>query len=160
MEKKAKPLLGRPSLYTEELADRICEIVATNPQGLPTLCKKFEGLPTAETIRVWRWEKPLFSAKYAEAKRFQAEILAESIEDITDDLSTNSYQDENGITRIDSGIVAVARLIVDSRKWTASKLAPKIYGDKRQPEETSSADTLSKIQSLVADLNKTNSSDI
>lgn len=122
---------GRPTKYTPELANRICEIVATNPEGLPTLCKKFEELPTPDTIRRWRWDLPEFSAKYAEAKRFQAEIMAESIEDVIDE-TLNAVYYENGAAKVDGGIIAQARLRVDSRKWTASKLAPKIYGDKQQ----------------------------
>ena len=126
---------GRPSIYTPELAELICQRVATNPIGLPTLCKKFEDLPHPDTIRVWRWEKPEFSAKYAEAKRFQAEIMAESIEEVIDETMHSVYY-EDGVARIDSGIIAQARLRVDSRKWTASKLAPKIYGDRSSVETT------------------------
>lgn len=127
---------GRHSIYTDELADRICEIVATNPEGLPVLCKKFPDLPTPDTIRRWRWDRPIFSAKYAEAKRFQAEIMAESIEDIIDETAEFIFFDEHGNRRLDTGILGHARLRVDSRKWHASKLAPKIYGDKQQTEVT------------------------
>jgi len=127
---------GRPSIYTPELADLICKRVATNPVGLPALCKMFPELPSYDTIRVWRWDRPEFSAKYAEAKRFQAELMAESIEDIIDETLQYSYQDGEGVTRLDSGILGHARLRVDSRRWHASKLAPKIYGDKQQTEVT------------------------
>lgn len=129
---------GRPTIYTEELAAKICELVATNPIGLPKLCKIYNELPTAETIRVWRWEKTIFSANYAEAKRFQAELMAESLEDVIDETSEYVYEDENGVTRVDGGMVAKARLVIDTRKWTASKLAPKIYGDQKQVEELQS----------------------
>ena len=128
--------VGRPSIYTPELADLICKRVATNPVGLPTICKMFPELPSYDTIRVWRWDKPGFSAKYAEAKRFQAELMAESIEDIIDETLQYSYEDGEGVTRLDSGILGHARLRVDSRRWHASKLAPKIYGDKQQTEVT------------------------
>lgn len=127
---------GRPTKYTEELANRICEIVATNPEGLPTLCKKFPELPTSETIRVWRWTKQDFSVKYTEAKRFQAEIMAESIEEIIEDTKQYTYYDENNVKKLDAGMLGLARLTVDSRKWHASKLAPKIYGDKQHIETT------------------------
>ena len=129
----AKKKVGRPTIFTQELTDKICKIVATNPYGLPKLCAMFPELPSYETIRVWRWENKEFSAKYAEAKRFQAEIMAESIEDIIDETMIYLYEDE-GVTKIDSGIIAQARLRVDSRKWTASKLAPKIYGDNSRIE--------------------------
>lgn len=122
--------MARPSSYTPEIANLICEIVATNPEGLPTLCKKFEEMPSTDTIRKWRWKIPEFATKYAEAKRFQAEIMAESIEDVIDETMNAVYYD-HGVAKVDSGIIAQARLRVDSRKWIASKLAPKIYGDKQ-----------------------------
>jgi hypothetical protein len=89
---------------------------------------------------------------------FQAELLAEQIHNISNSVIT--YHDSEGNERVDSGSVAQARLRVDSIKWHASKLAPKIYGDKKQEEQTSSSDTLNKIQALVVDLNKANISDI
>lgn len=150
---------GRPTKYTPELVDRICQIVATHPVGLPKICKMFPDLPHPDTIRCWRWEKTEFSARYAEAKRFQAEIMAESLEDITDDLLDFSYEDEDGVRRIDSGMVARARIIADSRKWTASKLAPKIYGDKQQVEQVTSENDqlkaeLAELRAKLADKSK------
>ena len=135
---------GRPTLYSEELADRICQVVATHPHGLPKLCKMFDFMPSSETINVWRWQKSDFSAKYTLAKQHQAELMAESSEDVIDELTNYEFSDKDGATRIDSGIVARARLLIDTRKWHASKLAPKIYGDKSQPE-TASTDNLKDV---------------
>ncbi len=54
-----------------------------------------------------------------------------------------------------------SRLRIDARKWMAMKLLPKVYGDHLKPEGLNTAEgTLEKIQSMVADFNKTNSSDI
>jgi len=133
-EQKPKHPGGRPTKYSPELADRICEIVASNPEGLPRLCKKFPELPSYETINQWRWKHPKFADNYAQAKRNQAELMAEAIEDVAQDLIDISYVDEHGVKRLDSGMVAQARLVIDSRKWLASKLAPKIYGDRQQVE--------------------------
>lgn len=144
--------IGRTTTYTTELADRICEIVATNPVGLPTICKMYPDLPAAETIRVWRWNNVDFAAKYTEAKRFQAEIMAESIEEITTNLKEESYIDDLGVTKIDSGMLGHARLVCDNRKWQASKLAPKLYGDRAMHEQPkgqsiqSTAEATSKIK--------------
>lgn len=144
--KKPRHPGGRPSIYTEELANRICHLVAINPIGLPKLCAKYDELPDPDTIRSWRWSKPQFSAKYNEAKRFQSEIMAESIEDISDEVVEKMYEDEEGVTRVDSGIVSLAKLKVDSRKWTASKLAPKIYGDRQIIEQTTAENETLKAE--------------
>ena len=148
---------GRPTIYSEELADLICRRVATHTIGIPKLCAMYDDMPSYQTINVWRYEKKSFSDKYAESKRFQAEFIAESLIDMCE---VETYKDEKGVTRVDAGMVAKQRLLVDTVKWHASKLAPKIYGDKKQVEEATPADTLTKIQALVADLNKTNVSDI
>jgi hypothetical protein len=129
--------IGRPSKYTQELADRICNLVASHDLGLPRLCIKYPDLPEPQTINAWRREKPGFSSKYAQAKMEQAELLAESIDDIAYGINEYYYVDsETGASKIDSGLVAHARLLIDSRKWLASKLAPKIYGDKQQVTTT------------------------
>lgn len=125
---------GRPSTYTEEMGDRICELVATHTCGLDDLCDNYPELPVESTVRLWRFRHPSFSTKYATAKMFQAELLAEQIHKISS--TPLMYHDSEGNERVDSGSVALARLRVDSIKWHASKLAPKIYGDKQQTEST------------------------
>lgn len=131
-------VMGRPTIYSPELAEEICKVVATNPIGLPTLCKMFDFMPSAETINVWRWKRPDFAVKYALAKQFQAELMAESTEDVILGLGQYKFKDKDGATRLDSGLVAEARLLVDTRKWHASKLAHKIYGDRTSIDSTHS----------------------
>lgn len=126
---------GRPTIYTEELGTIICKIVASHPYGLPTLCKMFPQLPHRDTINEWRWENKVFSDNYALAKRFQAELMAESIEDVASELKESAFHDDLGMVKIDSGMLGYARLVCDNRKWTAARLAPKIYGDKMQIEQ-------------------------
>lgn len=126
--------MGRPTIYSEELADRICELVATNTDGLPKLCAKHDWMPHEDTIKTWRFRKPDFSAKYAEAKKFQAELMAEQVKEIAAEKAY--YIDAEGNQRVDSGFVASQRLQADTVKWLASKLAPKIYGDRQTIEQT------------------------
>lgn len=119
---------GRPTIYTPELVDLICQRVATHTCGLTPLCEMYEDMPHRDTVNEWRYRYPEFSDKYAEAKRFQAELMAEEINEIAS--QKHYYIDAEGNKRVDSGFIASQRLIVDSIKWQASKLAPKIYGDK------------------------------
>src|SRR5574340_1363106 len=72
--------------------------------------------------------------QYARAREAQADKLAEDILAIADDGLRDTYVDENGNTRTDQDVIARSRLRVDARKWLASKMAPKKYGDKTEAE--------------------------
>lgn len=74
--------------------------------------------------------------QYARAREAQADKFAEDIIHISDDGSRDTYIDENGNTRTDQEVIARSRLRVDARKWLASKMAPKKYGDKLSAEIT------------------------
>lgn len=130
----------------QEMANRICELVASHSCGLRKLCSEYPELPDPETIRMWRVKHESFRAQYAEAKRLQLELMTDDIEDEAE--SVLSYIDKEGNSRIDAGSVNHQRLKVDTKKWLASKLAPKIYGDK--PESESVANTL--IEKLLEKL--------
>jgi hypothetical protein len=119
--KKPKHAGGRPSDYTKEKGDRICLIVSTSTLGLPKICSIHDDFPKAETVRRWRLEHEEFSAKYARAKLAQADILAEECLEIADNSTPEN--------------VTVDRLRTDTRKWLASKLLPKQYGDKMLLEQ-------------------------
>jgi hypothetical protein len=61
-----------------------------------------------------------FSAKYARAREMQVEFWAEQIIDISDGVARGA----------DAAEVQAARLQSDNRRWLASKLMPRKYGDK------------------------------
>ena len=128
-----KPKVGRPCEYSDELGERICDLIATNPEGLRKLCEANDWMPTSETIRVWRWKNEQFSAIYAKAKLAQADLLVEDCIDIADntdfDTITKTNKDGDDYEVANHEWIARSRLRVDTRKWLASKLLPKIYGD-------------------------------
>lgn len=130
MGDKEKRPAHRPTDYNEELANQICELIATSPLGTNKLCKLHDWMPSEDTVYKWRYRHNEFAEKYTKAKARQAELMVEQIIDISDDKSDDILFDEHGNKKIDAGAVAHRRLQVDSRKWYASKLAPKIYGDK------------------------------
>ena len=121
--------LGRPCSFTQELADEICETVANNGIGISRLCKLNPHWPTKETIFQWRRKFRSFSDQYTRAKIDQISAMVEDILDISDDGSHDTKINNNGEESLNGEWVARSRLRVDSRKWFASKLAPKIYGD-------------------------------
>lgn len=105
-------MTGRPSIYTDELVDLICDRIASG-ESLRMICSE-PGMPAQSSVYLWLSSKPGFSEKYAHARAAQADVYAQEIVDIAD-----MCEDP-----------AKARLQMDARKWAASKLAPKKYGDK------------------------------
>lgn len=144
-----KKKMGRPTIFNQELADLICDRVATHTFGLKKLCELFPELPDRDTINQWRFKLPDFSAQYATAKMMQAELLAEEIPEIADDC-TNDWMEslndeEKGIGyKLNGEHVNRSRLRIDSRKWLASKLAPKIYGTLDKSDNTDKALSLAE----------------
>lgn len=125
---KKKPK-GRPSKYTDALAYSICETIATTELGIHTICKE-KGMPSPSTVFKWLTEKKDFSDNYTRAKELQAEFLVEKIISIADDTSNDTTITDSGKMVANSEWINRSRLRVDSRKWIASKLFPKKYGDK------------------------------
>lgn len=80
-------------------------------------------------IFCWLRENKQFSEQYAQAKQEQAEALVEEMHEISDE-PPSVITDDKGVTRYDSAGVQWQRLRVDTRKWIASKLKPKKYGER------------------------------
>lgn len=134
--------MGRPTKYTEELAEQICELIATSSKGLNTICRETENLPAPSTVYKWLSEQPDFSEKYARAREIQADLLADEIIEIADDTSNDTLVSDTG-EYANKEWINRSRLRVDARKWKASKLAPKKYGDK--VDVTSNGETVKQV---------------
>lgn len=127
---------GAPSIYTQELADKICKSLASG-MSLRRILKE-DGMPQVSTVLNWALDsKHPFYSQYANARRVQAELYIDEVSDISDD-STNDYilTEKGMVTNIEN--IQRARLRVDTRKWIACKVLPKIYGDKIQNEHSGS----------------------
>jgi len=124
--------MGRPSTYTPELADLICEQIADG-NSLRSICAD-EDMPSKTTVFRWLAADTAFRDHYARAREAQADSLADDILDIADESAHDTYIDENGNERTNTEVVARSRLRVDARKWIAAKLKPKVYGDKVSAE--------------------------
>jgi len=116
---------GRPQRYSAEMALLICDRIAGG-EGLATICRD-RDLPSRRAVRDWLDKDENFAAMFARAREHQADHYAEEIITIADDALDRSHE----------GIQA-ARLQVDARKWVASKLRPRVYGDRSSVEHTGS----------------------
>jgi hypothetical protein len=125
-----KKNIGRPTDYNQELATLICERVATHEVGLKRLCSMYSDMPDKTTINKWRYKYPEFSTQYAQAKISQIETLVDEIIDIADDSTQDEIINDQGVRVCNGEFIARSRLRIDTRKWLASKLIPRLYGDK------------------------------
>jgi hypothetical protein len=129
--------------FSQELFDEICVRIAEG-ESLRKICKD-EKMPAL--VNVWRWlnDNEALSKQYARAREEQAETFVDEILDIADNNKDDTFLDEDGKLIINQEVIARSRLRVDSRKWIASKLKPKRFGD------------YTKIQAEVKDTSSTSS---
>lgn len=104
---------GRPSSFTQEIADEICARLSDG-QSMRSICRE-ESMPCMTTVFKWLRENEGFAQQYARAKDETADAMSEDILDIADDVTEDPQS---------------RRVRIDARKWIASKLKPKKYGDK------------------------------
>lgn len=147
--------VGRPSDYTQELADAICAEIS-HGYSLRTICKA-EAMPCVATIFNWFRTQPGFVEQYEKAKAEQADALAEEMLDIADD-GTNDWmekqnKDGSKYEVLNAEHVQRSRLRVDTRKWIASKLKPKKYGDRTILQGDKDADPIKhSITSILSEI--------
>jgi hypothetical protein len=119
---------GRPSIYTEELAQRICNELAEG-NSLHMICAT-DWAPHISTVMAWRLDDTKrigaesFSEHYARAREAQGDVYADKV-------GTLGYAVADGQIPPDA-----ARVAIDAFKWTAGKQKPKVYGDKIVQEQT------------------------
>jgi len=123
---------GRPTKYCKQIAEHIIERTIAK-DTLTSICEP-EDMPSCRTVYTWLAKNDEFLHKYAEAKSVRAHLLAEEILEISNESPTMTVVDTEGnaTTKLDPAGVNRNRLRVDARKWIASKVLPRDYGDKQE----------------------------
>jgi hypothetical protein len=132
---------GRPSSYTQEIADELCAKLSDGV-SLRTVCLA-DDMPSKTSVFRWLRTNEEFRDQYTRAKEESADALTDEMLDIADD-GTNDWskqqlgEDGPEIEVLNSEHIQRSRLRIETRKWLASKLKPKRYGDKTTTEHTGS----------------------
>lgn len=143
-ERREGGRMGRPTDYTEELGDLICEGVARKTP-LAKLCDETEGLPSCRTVYRWLRTNTEFCHNYTRAKEDQADYLVDEALTISDDIDIDPQH---------------KRIMVDTRKWVASRFNAKKYSDKQFIETKDTTEDVSdeslneRIAALMTKANK------
>lgn len=99
-----------------QIMDQIMVQLETG-RSLIQVCKD-DGMPDRETISRWIRDEPGYAAKYAYARAMQADTLFSEMADVEAKVQAGTMDSH------------AARVVLDSMRWRASKLAPKVYGDR------------------------------
>ena len=99
-----------------EIQDRLVAEIQTG-RSLRQVCKD-EGMPHFTTVLRWIASDADFAIKYTRARVAQADTLFDRMEEVEEAVSAGTMDSH------------AARVVLDSMRWRASKLAPKVYGDR------------------------------
>lgn len=128
-----KPAKKKPVKFSQSIANTLCERIG-NGESLRSVCLD-SNMPCKSAVMKWLGDNVKFVDQYAHARENQADFYADEIIEIAD--STDDP--------------AKARLQIDARKWKASRMAPKKYGD-RIAQEISGKDgapLITKIERVI-----------
>ena len=116
-EARQKRPVGRPIVHGPEVEMKICELLASGKHL--TEIAAMPGMPRIGTILGWAaGDRPGFGEAYARAREAMAvRLVAEAIAMVD-------------VPVKDSAEASALRTRADMRKWLASKLFPRQYGDK------------------------------
>ena len=104
---------GRPTDYTPELAERICEWL-DDGKSLRASCRQ-ENTPHVATVTRWIVTHPAFREQYVWAREAAGYAHADEIADLA--------------SRVIEGEIEphAARVAMDGKKWAAERMAPKAH---------------------------------
>jgi hypothetical protein len=123
---------GRPTKFTQEIAEEICEKIATTTLGLNAICAG-ERFPNVRTVYRWLMDDEDFCQMYTRAKEIQIDLLVEEIINISDDSENDTLISTSPggelIEKPNAEWINRSRLRVDTRKWIAARLNRRKYGD-------------------------------
>jgi hypothetical protein len=113
----------------QKAMDELCDRIVTGKQSLAQFVteKGFGYSP----VRHWIESDPERCARYARARIDRAHAFADAIAAISEETTVEaSYNGEAVTLGLSQAAIARNRLRIDSLKWLASKMMPKIYGEK------------------------------
>ncbi len=116
---------GRPVVYgiDNPCWQKLCEQISEG-KSLSTAIKA-EGMPSYQLVMLTLRNSPEFRTMYEKAVESRADRLAEEIIELADQEMPEGLEGPMA-----SAWVQQKRMQVDARKWVASKLKPKTYGDR------------------------------
>lgn len=121
---------GRPSTYTMDLANAICERIADGAP-LREICRD-DNMPAWRTVYDWMEADADFSARIARAREVGEEAIAQECLQIADtpQIGIRTTMKPSGIETTETDMIEHRRLQIDTRLKLLAKWNPKKWGEK------------------------------
>lgn len=127
--------VGRPSKYTDEIAERIYSEMV-NGKDMVEICQA-DDMPDRGTVYRWMVQRPEFAALCARAREALADYEFYRAKKLADECT-----EEN---------VNSARVKLNHLQWRIMKVSPKNYGDKTRSEITGADGGPIEMQATTVD---------
>lgn len=119
--------MGRPSSFTQEIADEICDRIS-QAESLVKICQD-EHMPNCSTVFAWSHRDAEFSKNLARAREACADYISHQILDIADEQNKDWKQGKYGL-QVDKEAIERSKVRIDTRIKLMQMLKPKSYGPK------------------------------
>jgi hypothetical protein len=128
--------MGRPSTFTQAVADIICDRLADG-EPLRAICRD-DGMPSWRTVYDWMRAHEEFSTRIADARELGFDAIAEEALLIADEPKEGirREQSETGVKTVSEDMLGHRKLQIETRLKLLAKWNPKKYGDKLSAELT------------------------
>lgn len=129
--------MARPSKFSDKLSSAILDRIADG-ESLRKICAD-DKMPGQTTVYRWLRENEEFRQHYMRARDLQADTLFDETLDIADDATNDwmeRHSEDNVGWRENGEAIRRSQLRIDTRKWIAGQLRPKVYGPRVQQDHT------------------------
>jgi hypothetical protein len=111
---------GRPTKFTPEIANAICEQMISG-RDLLDICGDLD-MPSRSSVYRWLHDYPEFEAQYARAREAMADLELRNLKQLADDCTEDN--------------VNSTRVKLNHFQWRLMKIAPRVYGERARTELT------------------------
>lgn len=144
---------GRPSKYSEELAQKICDLIE---QGYSERqISKMEGMPSTMTMRRWKEENPDFCVRSARAREISADLYDDKRREAAEWLMREAEQRSKTGESFPKGVVEAVRAAMQEHARSAAMRDDSRFGDRKTvkldatPEGAGMVDVYAKMRDAM-----------
>ena len=116
----------------QEVCEKILDLLSRG-MSLSEICK-LDGMPDRKYVYAWMDKDSEFAKAFEREKMIGCDALMESADDVLEKLKGNIFeskrQGEEGMLRIDPGLVQLGKVTIEHIRKKAAQINPAKYGEK------------------------------